>query len=179
MAIGRTDDRNTPWDPTALRCRENVREPIGATHLGQRSPPTAHTGRTHDRNRPDPVTPLYPCKPGAVHTWIPAFAGNASVRWPDSWWRRSMLKGKTAIVTVSTSGIGAGIATALAGEGCAIVLNGFGDAAAIEQQRAGLAERHGVAVRYIAADMAKSAEIRHLVAEAARQLGSVDILVNN
>src|SRR4051812_8807511 len=75
MAIGRTDDRNNPWDPVVPRHRQSVREPIGATHLGQRSSPTAHTGRTHDRNRPDPSTLLNPCKPGAVHTWIPAFAG--------------------------------------------------------------------------------------------------------
>src|SRR5712692_8856109 len=86
------------------------------------------------------------------------------IRWPDPWWRISMLKGKTAIVTGSTSGIGAGIAGALAAEGCAIVLNGFGDAAAIEQLRTGLAERHGVPARYIGADLAKPAEIRHLVA---------------
>jgi hypothetical protein len=75
MAIGRTDDRNNPRDPVALRRRDSVREPIGVTHLGQRSPPTAQTGRTHDRNRPDPSPLLNPCNPGAVHTWIPAFAG--------------------------------------------------------------------------------------------------------
>jgi 3-hydroxybutyrate dehydrogenase len=90
-----------------------------------------------------------------------------------------MLKGKTAIVTGSTSGIGLGIASALAAEGCNIVLNGFGDAAAIERLRAGLAETHGVDARYLAADMAKPAEIRVLVAEAARHFGTVDILVNN
>ncbi len=90
-----------------------------------------------------------------------------------------MLKGKTAIVTGSTSGIGLGIATALAAEGCDVMLNGFGDPAAIERQRAGLAERHGVRVAFTAADMAKPAEIRALVGETARQFGSVDILVNN
>ena len=90
-----------------------------------------------------------------------------------------MLKGKTAIVTGSTSGIGLGIANALAAAGCDIVMNGFGDRAAIERLRAGLAERHGVRALYLAADMAKPAEIRGLVAEAARQLGTVDILVNN
>jgi 3-hydroxybutyrate dehydrogenase len=91
----------------------------------------------------------------------------------------SMLKGKTAIVTGSTSGIGLGIATALAAEGCDIVLNGFGDLAAIERLRAGLAETHRVRAAYIAADMARPAEIKELVAEAARRFGSVDILVNN
>ena len=90
-----------------------------------------------------------------------------------------MLKGRTAIVTGSTSGIGLGIATALAAEGCDIMLNGFGDPAEIERLRAGLADTHGVRAVYVSADMAKPAEIRQLVAEAARQLGAVDILVNN
>jgi 3-hydroxybutyrate dehydrogenase len=90
-----------------------------------------------------------------------------------------MLKGRTAVVTGSTSGIGLGIATALAAEGCDIVLNGFGDPAEIERLRAGLADAHGVRAVYVSADMAKPAEISHLVAEAARRLGTVDILVNN
>ncbi|MBV8494063.1 MAG: 3-hydroxybutyrate dehydrogenase, partial [Alphaproteobacteria bacterium] len=90
-----------------------------------------------------------------------------------------MLQGKTAIVTGSTSGIGLGIATALAAQCCNVMLNGFGDMAAIERLRAGLAERHGVGVAYSPADMAKPAEIRALAAETARQFGSVDILVNN
>ena len=90
-----------------------------------------------------------------------------------------MLKGKAAIVTGSTSGIGLGIATALAAEGCNVMLNGFGDPAAIERLRAGLAERHGMRAAYFAADMANPAEIRALVAETARQFGGVDILVNN
>jgi 3-hydroxybutyrate dehydrogenase len=91
----------------------------------------------------------------------------------------SMLKGKTAIVTGSTSGIGLGIATALAAEGCDVMLNGFGELAAIEKARAGLAERHRVRAGYVAADMAKPAEIRELVDETARRFGTVDILVNN
>jgi 3-hydroxybutyrate dehydrogenase len=90
-----------------------------------------------------------------------------------------MLKGKNAVVTGSTSGIGLGIANALAADGCDIVMNGFGDPAAIERLRAGLAEKHGVRALYLPADMATPSEIRGLVAEAARQLGSVDILVNN
>jgi 3-hydroxybutyrate dehydrogenase len=93
--------------------------------------------------------------------------------------RGFMLQGKTALVTGSTSGIGRGIATALAEQGCDIVLNGFGDPAAIERLRAGLAERYGVRAFYLAADMAEPAEIRGLVAEAARRCGNVDILVNN
>ena len=90
-----------------------------------------------------------------------------------------MLKGKTAVVTGSTSGIGLGIASALAAEGCDIVLNGFGDAAEIERLRVGLADKHGVGATYVAADMAKPAEIRALVEEAKRRFGGVDILVNN
>jgi 3-hydroxybutyrate dehydrogenase len=90
-----------------------------------------------------------------------------------------MLKGRTAIITGSTSGIGLGIANALAAQGCGIVMYGFGDPAAIEALRAGLAERHGVRALYLPADMGKPAEIRGLVAEAARQFGSLDILVNN
>jgi 3-hydroxybutyrate dehydrogenase len=90
-----------------------------------------------------------------------------------------MLKGKAAIVTGSTSGIGLGIATALAAEGCDVMLNGFGDPAAIERLRAGLAERHRVRAAYSSADMTKPEEIRELVAATERQFGSVDILVNN
>jgi len=90
-----------------------------------------------------------------------------------------MLKGKVAIVTGSTSGIGLGIAAALAAEGCDIMLNGFGDAAQIEETRADLAETHAVRVAYHPADVSKSAEIRDLVASTAGRLGSPDILVNN
>jgi len=90
-----------------------------------------------------------------------------------------MLPGKTAIVTGSTSGIGIGIATAFAAEGCDVVLNGFGDRASIEHLRAALAERYGVRALYLAADLTKPSEIRGLVAEVARQFGTVDILVNN
>jgi 3-hydroxybutyrate dehydrogenase len=90
-----------------------------------------------------------------------------------------MLKGKAAIVTGSTSGIGQGIATALAAEGCNVVLNGFGDAAEIERLRAGIAGTHGVEAVHMHADMAKPAEIRDLVAASERRFGAVDILVNN
>jgi 3-hydroxybutyrate dehydrogenase len=89
------------------------------------------------------------------------------------------MKGKTAIVTGSTSGIGHGIATALAAEGCNILLNGFGPAAEIEQIRADLAKAHGVKVGYSPADMSKPADIRAMVALAASELGGADILVNN
>ena len=90
-----------------------------------------------------------------------------------------MLKGKAAIVTGSTSGIGLGIARALAAEGCAVMLNGFGEAGAIEALRAELANEHGVGVAYSAADMSKPSEIRDLIAATVAHFGGVDILVNN
>ena len=90
-----------------------------------------------------------------------------------------MLAGKAAIVTGSTSGIGLGIATALAEQKVKLMLNGFGEQSAIEQLRKGLADKHGVKVVYSPADMSKPAEIRAMVEAAERELGAVDILVNN
>ncbi len=89
------------------------------------------------------------------------------------------LKGKSALVTGSTSGIGQAIAEALAAEGCNIMLNGFGNAAAIEKQRQDMAAKFGIKVAYNGADMSKPAEIADLVAKANEAFGSVDILVNN
>ncbi|MFZ9633725.1 MAG: SDR family NAD(P)-dependent oxidoreductase, partial [Alphaproteobacteria bacterium] len=76
------------------------------------------------------------------------------------------LKGKVALVTGSTSGIGAAIASALAAQGADIALNGFGEATAIEAMRAGLGARHGVRAAYCAADMSRPAEIDAMVARA-------------
>jgi len=90
-----------------------------------------------------------------------------------------MLKGKTALVTGSTSGIGQGIAEALAAQGANIVLNGFGEAAAIEKLRSAIAAEHKVTVSYDGADMSKPAEIARMVKRAEDELGAVDILVNN
>ena len=90
-----------------------------------------------------------------------------------------MLKGKVAIVTGSTSGIGLGIAKALAAEGADVVLNGFGDASAIEQLRKDIAKAHGVKVSYSSADMMKPVEITAMVDTATREHGHVDIVVNN
>jgi len=90
-----------------------------------------------------------------------------------------MLKGKTAVITGSTSGIGLGIARALAKDGANIVLNGFGDKTAIETERAGIETAFGVKAIYSAADMTKPAEIADMIRTAERTFGSVDILVNN
>jgi 3-hydroxybutyrate dehydrogenase len=89
------------------------------------------------------------------------------------------LKSRNAVVTGSTSGIGLAIAQALAKEGASVLLNGFGDAAAIEALRAGIEADFGVKCIYHAADMSKPAEIADMVATAEANLGSVDILVNN
>jgi 3-hydroxybutyrate dehydrogenase len=89
------------------------------------------------------------------------------------------LKGKTAIVTGSTSGIGLAMAKALAAEGATLVINGFGDAEAIERERAGLAATSGGDARYDPADMTKPDEIAAMVDRTAAEFGSVDIIVNN
>jgi 3-hydroxybutyrate dehydrogenase len=90
-----------------------------------------------------------------------------------------MLKGKAAIVTGSTSGIGLGIARALARAGCDIMLNGFGEASEIEATRARTAKEFGVRAAFNPANMANPAEIAAMAEAATRELGRVDILVNN
>ena len=90
-----------------------------------------------------------------------------------------MLRGKTALITGSTSGIGQGIAEAFAAKGCNIVLNGFGDAGEIELLRAKLAADHGVTVRYDGADMSKGSAITAMMDKAIAEFGAIDILVNN
>ena len=89
------------------------------------------------------------------------------------------LKGKAALVTGSTSGIGLGIARALAAAGADVMLNGFGDPAEIERLRAALESEHGVRSRYSGANLAKAEEVAELVRTTQRELGSLDILVNN
>ena len=90
-----------------------------------------------------------------------------------------MLKGKVGIVTGSTSGIGLGIARALAGAGCDIILNGFGEAKAIERERAQITKDFGVRTVFDPADLAKPADIVRMIETATRELGRIDILVNN
>src|SRR2546426_10783985 len=90
-----------------------------------------------------------------------------------------MIKGKTALVTGSTSGIGLGIAEALAKQGANIVLNGFGDKAEIERLRARLTDSCKVNVAYDGADMSKPDAIEAMMKAAIGRFGAVDILVNN
>lgn len=91
-----------------------------------------------------------------------------------------MLKGKNAIVTGSTSGIGLAIAYALAKEGCNLMLNGMGDKAAIDKEIADFKTKFPESkVDYSPADMSKPADIAGMVAQCEKSLGSVDILVNN
>jgi 3-hydroxybutyrate dehydrogenase len=90
-----------------------------------------------------------------------------------------MLQGKFALVTGSTSGIGLGVATALAEAGVSVMLNGFGAADQIERLRAELAQRTGVQVLYSGADMSKPEQITAMVRDAETRFGRLDILVNN
>ncbi len=89
------------------------------------------------------------------------------------------LKGKVALVTGSTSGIGLGIARALAAAGADVMLNGFGDPGEIEALRAGLAQEFSVKVGYDGADLSKAEGVAGLVANTQETLGGLDILVNN
>ena len=90
-----------------------------------------------------------------------------------------MLKGKVAVVTGSTSGIGLGIAQTVAAQGADVVLNGFGDAAAIEAIRRDLEKNHGVRAVYSNADLSTAEGAAGLITFAEQKLGRVDILVNN
>jgi 3-hydroxybutyrate dehydrogenase len=90
-----------------------------------------------------------------------------------------MLKGKTAIVTGSTSGIGLGMARALAKAGAHVMLNGLGDPAQIEGTRAALETETGASIAFHGADMTKPDQIADLIAKTKEKFGSVDIIVNN
>ncbi len=90
-----------------------------------------------------------------------------------------MLKGKNAIITGSTSGIGMGIAYKLAESGCNVLINGFGDAAAIEAELKDITAKYGVRDAYSSADMSKPDQIAGMVKQCEDTFGSCDILVNN
>ncbi len=90
-----------------------------------------------------------------------------------------MLKGKNAVITGSTSGIGLGIARAFAQDGANVMLNGFGAAAGIERERSAIEQEFGVTAIYSPADMTKPGEIAAMIATAEKSFGSVDLLVNN
>jgi len=90
-----------------------------------------------------------------------------------------MLKGKSAVVTGSTSGIGLAIARAMAEQGANVTINGFGDKAAIEKERSGIEKDFKVKAAYSAADMTKPDEIADMIRTAEKTFGSVDVLVNN
>ena len=89
------------------------------------------------------------------------------------------LKGRSAVVTGSTSGIGLGIARALAAAGANVMLNGLGEAREIETIRAEIEGLHDVKVRYSSADMSQAAQVRDMIGQAEAEFGAVDILVNN
>ena len=90
-----------------------------------------------------------------------------------------MLKGKTALVTGSTSGIGLGVAQALAAQGAHIVMNGFGEVDAPRAAIEAAGQAHGVRVAYHGADMSRASEIEDMMRYASAEFGRVDILVNN
>ena len=90
-----------------------------------------------------------------------------------------MLQGKVALVTGSTSGIGLGMANAMAAQGADVMLNGFGDAKTIADLQKNLAQEHGVRVLYHGADMSKPSEIEDMMRATESKLGRIDILINN
>src|SRR5262245_20551298 len=90
-----------------------------------------------------------------------------------------MLKGRCALITGSTQGLGHALAERLAADGCNIVMNGFGDKADIEAARARLEAAHGVRVLHHGADVADPAQVADMVAAAEKAFGGVDVLINN
>ncbi|RWO28951.1 3-hydroxybutyrate dehydrogenase [Mesorhizobium sp.] len=104
---------------------------------------------------------------------------NVSKPETDTLAMRRPLEGRTAIVTGSTSGIGLGIARALAQNGAAVMLNGFGDPVEIETQRAALAEENDVDIAYDNADMSNRDAIHMMVERAVARFGQIDIVINN
>jgi 3-hydroxybutyrate dehydrogenase len=129
------------------------------------------------RSKRAPKLPLQPLPASSAHCGI---AKSPKAHHPRIHHQESiMLKGKSAVVTGSTSGIGLAIARALAREGANVMINGFGEKTAIETERAGIEKEFGVKSIYSGADMSKPAEIAEMIKTAERTLGSVDVLVNN
>src|SRR3954447_82864 len=91
----------------------------------------------------------------------------------------AMLKGKSVLVTGSTSGIGLAMARAFAAEGANLTLNGFGDKVVIDKERAGIEKEFGVKAIYSGADMTRPAEIAEMIATTEKTFGALDVLVNN
>ncbi len=89
------------------------------------------------------------------------------------------LRGKTALITGSTSGIGAAYAAALAGAGANVIINGFGDGDAIEAQRAALAESSGAVAAYSDADLTDTKAVERMIGDTTDRFGGIDILINN
>src|SRR5262245_66291719 len=89
-----------------------------------------------------------------------------------------MLKGKTALITGSTSGIGLATARTLAQDGANVILNGFGDKTEIEKLRAGIEKDFGVKASYAAADMTKTVEIDEIVREGEERIGAQEVFVD-
>ncbi len=90
-----------------------------------------------------------------------------------------MLKDKSVVITGSTSGIGLGMARAFAAQGANIMLNGLGDAGDVEKARSAIESEYGVKALYSPADMTRPSEITEMIAQAQRDVGGVDVLVNN
>jgi 3-hydroxybutyrate dehydrogenase len=114
----------------------------------------------------------------AAPHYVPGGAAGARLR-PAGRRHTMTLTSRNAIVTGSTSGIGLAIARAFAQQGANVMINGFGDAAAVEKERAGIEADFSVRCLYSPADMSKPVEIAAMVKEAEAAFGSVDILVNN
>jgi len=90
-----------------------------------------------------------------------------------------MLKGKAAVVTGSTSGIGLGIARALAAQGANVMLNGFGDRKDVDELMAEISAKYRVEVDYSTADMSRPVQVTEMVEQCVGRFGGIDILVNN